>query len=304
MKCVKILHNPGAGEKEYTGVELVRMLEQEGYTCRYASTKSAGWDEIDDDIELIVLAGGDGTIRKVVARLLQKGKIEKPFAILPMGTANNICRTLNIYGRPEDIIRGWGKGELKQYDVGRIRGLEKDEFFLEGFGYGLFPRLMATLGRNGKEDVEKKKQRDRELQRALEQLYDYILSLESRACRIRMDGVLFRGSFLLIEVLNIRSIGPNLLLAPFADPGDNELDIVLVHDHQREAFASYVSGIIKGEELPKGLEIHRARQIEFYWNGVDAHIDDEYYRLPTPLEVNIDLHQQSLRFLVPAQSIR
>src|ERR1044071_1708506 len=92
MKVAKLLHNPKADDREHTKEELVTMIEEQGYKCLYASTKDKGWKEIEPEVDFLVLAGGDGTIRKVASELLGRKVIDRtyPIAVLPMGTANNI----------------------------------------------------------------------------------------------------------------------------------------------------------------------------------------------------------------------
>src|SRR5438477_43689 len=43
---------------------------------------------------------------------------------------------------------------------------------------------------------------------------------------VTIDGQSFAGQYVLIEAMNIKSVGPNLQLAPEADPGDGYLDFV------------------------------------------------------------------------------
>src|SRR5690606_20296876 len=126
--------------------DIMAAVAAEGYKCSYLSTKKKGWDRKDwdrmesKDVDFVVVAGGDGTVRKIAHELLDRKLIEKklPIALLPMGTANNIAKTLGIVGDPNDIIRSWKHHYLKKYDVGRIDGLKKHKFFIESFGYGVF----------------------------------------------------------------------------------------------------------------------------------------------------------------------
>jgi diacylglycerol kinase family enzyme len=53
-----------------------------------------------------------------------------------------------------------------------------------------------------------------------------------------------------LEAMNVRELGPNLPLAPDADPGDGLLDVVLVRSHDRDALAAYVAARLRGEHLP------------------------------------------------------
>ncbi len=64
MKRAQLLHNPGAGEKDFSKEELTKIFEAEGIDIKYSSVKKAGWDDFRDDIDFIIVAGGDGTVRR------------------------------------------------------------------------------------------------------------------------------------------------------------------------------------------------------------------------------------------------
>jgi diacylglycerol kinase (ATP) len=49
-----------------------------------------------------VIGGGDGTISKAVPQLL---KIKRPFAVLPLGTANDFARTLGLPPDPLEAAK-------------------------------------------------------------------------------------------------------------------------------------------------------------------------------------------------------
>src|SRR5678816_239765 len=139
MKIINLLHNPTAGNEDHDKEELISLLEKNGFECQYSSMKK-DWKDIDEKVDFIISAGGDGTIRKITKHLLERKLSEKtwPIALLPLGTANNIAQTLEINGTTEEIIQSWHKAEMKEFDVGRIRNLPKIEFFLESLGYGMF----------------------------------------------------------------------------------------------------------------------------------------------------------------------
>ena len=154
MRKAKVLHNPGAGEGETTKRELVKQIESEGFKCSYSSTKQFRWENIEtEDIDFLILAGGDGTVRKVAEELLGRKVIDKklPLGLLPFGTANNIAKTLGMDKPAPEIIHGWHDATLKNFDVGRIEGLTEPTFFLESFGYGLFPKLMLEMKKKEQE---------------------------------------------------------------------------------------------------------------------------------------------------------
>ena len=57
------------------------------------------WDALDADVDRIVVAGGDGTVRLVAGALAESGELT-PLAIVPIGAANIVARNLGLYPRP------------------------------------------------------------------------------------------------------------------------------------------------------------------------------------------------------------
>lgn len=299
MRKAKVLHNPGAGEGDTTKRELVKQIESEGFKCSYSSTKQFRWENIEtEDIDFLILAGGDGTVRKVAEELLGRKVIDKklPLGLLPFGTANNIAKTLGLDRPPPEIIHGWHNATLKNFDVGRIEGLTEPTFFLESFGYGLFPKLMLEMKERNKNDIQDPKE---QLQAALELLHELVLSAPVKECKIQIDTIDCSGEFLLVEVMNIRSIGPNLHLAPDADPGDGKFDIVLITENQRKHLAEYVRNKIDGLEVPFDFPLLKGKSLQIHWNGKHIHVDDEYHKADKPVSIRIELRQGLLDFLVP-----
>jgi diacylglycerol kinase family enzyme len=300
MKYAKVLHNPGAGEGETSKRELISQLEAAGFKCSYSSTKHFRWENIgtQDKLDFLVLAGGDGTVRKVADGLLSRKMTEKkyPLALLPFGTANNIALTLGLSDSVERNVRGWRKGALKKFDVGVIDGLDQPAFFLEGFGYGLFPKLMHAMERKKHNDIPDPKEK---LQTALELLHEMVLTAPVKKCQLQIDEIDYSGEFLLIEVMNIRSIGPNLTLAPEADPGDGEFEVVLVTEKQRDHLAEYVKQKIAGEEVPFDFPLLKAKRLKISWDGKHVHVDDEYHKLEKPIDIRIEMREGLLEFLLP-----
>jgi diacylglycerol kinase family enzyme len=301
MKKAKILHNPGAGEGETSGPEIVHAIKSAGFKCSYSSTKGVRWENIlTKDIDFVVLAGGDGTVRKIAAEILDRKLLDKklPIGLLPMGTANNIAKTLGLSGDAHEVTRTWKSGCVKKFDVGRIKGLAKPDFFLEGFGYGLFPKLMQQMKKTKRDHIEDPAEK---LDAALRLLRKLILAAPAKNCKLQIDETDYSGKFLLIEAMNIRSIGPNLQLAPDADPGDGQLDVVFITENQREQLAAYVEAKIQGKEVLFDFPILRARDLNMFWEGRHLHVDDEYHKLDKPVKIKISLRERALDFLVPCR---
>ena len=281
MKKAKVLHNPGAGDGENSDTELMAAIEAEGYKCSYLSTKQKGWEKNDwekiksQEVDFIVVAGGDGTVRKLAEEMLERKLIDKklPIALLPFGTANNIAKTLGITGGASEIIKSWKQHELKKFDVGRIDGIKKSKFFIESFGYGVFPRLIKEMRKLDKSLFETPEQK---IKIALQILHEIILNYKPKLCKIQLDGHDYSGKFLLVEVMNTSSMGPNLNLAPFADPGDGTFEVILITEAHRQEFADYVKGKLEGKEESPFFTALKAKKIQIFWEGTALHVDDEH----------------------------
>lgn len=298
MKVSTLIHNPGAGSEKYTKEQLISRIESLGYECRYSSTKKKGWKDFDSETDFLIIAGGDGTIRKVVKKLLDRKILRKryPLAFLPMGTANNISKSLGISGEPEDLAHSWKKESIKKIDVGFVEGLSDPAFFIEGLGYGIFPLLMETM----KEKDEKLfLSLDTEINYSLQILHDLILSYKAENLQLEIDGVDRSGKYLMAEIMNIRSVGPNLLIAPDANPADGQLEVVLVTEAQREDLANYALNKLKGIEDPFVFNSIKATTIRMQADNTHIHIDDELIWIEEPAQIKIEVFEGILDVFVP-----
>ncbi|HEY1872022.1 MAG TPA: diacylglycerol kinase family protein, partial [Chitinophagaceae bacterium] len=280
MTTVNLLHNPGAGTEDHSSEELIYLLRKNGFECQYFSMDEKGWDKFDENADFIVAAGGDGTIRKITKKLLDKKSGNKlPIALLPLGTANNIAQTLEINGSTDEIIESWKNARIKKFDVGRIYNIESSNFFLESFGYGLFPYLIKKIkkieGNGGTSEIEK----------ALAVLHEIIFSYSPKFCKLKIDDVDLSGKFLLVEIMNTQLMGPNLFLSPHGDPGDGQFDIILIPERDKEQLASYVLNKLKGTDVPYTFQQLKGKDIIVGWEGTHVHIDGDVAKLDKNYEV-------------------
>ncbi len=298
MKVAKLLHNPNAGDEEHSKDVLISKIEAAGYKCRYASTKQSAPLKLEDDIDFVIVAGGDGTVRKITKELLERKVFDNrlPIALLPLGTANNISKTLAINSNTDVVIQSWKQEKLKQYDVGKIKNIEEATFFLESFGYGLFPYLMREMKKLKEESLAEP---GTKLQTALEVLFRISLSYEPRHCNLLIDGKDYSGKYMMAEVMNIRSIGPNLFLSPDSDPGDGTFEVVLLPEKDKGKFAAYVANKINGNEGNYQFTNVKAKNVIMSWDGTHVHADDKVLKIKGNAEVDIEIKCGLLDFLVP-----
>jgi diacylglycerol kinase family enzyme len=296
MKLAQLLHNPGAGEEGHSRKELIGLIEKTlDVECRYFSTKENDWQDIEPGIDLLIIAGGDGTVRKVSRELLNRKRIDRqvPIAILPLGTANNIAKTLELTGDVKDIIKQWRKKLIRKFDIGRIEGIPGQQFFLEGFGYGIFPKLVKDMR---KHDKQLKNMPEEKMKKAVETLREVIRSRKPFSCSVEIDGVDHSGNYILVEVMNIESIGPNLQLAPHANPGDGKLDVVLLTEQHRDQLLAQIENGDPGNTM--AFPVFSGSSIHLHCESSRIHIDDELIKIVQPGPVHIEAQSGMLDFLI------
>jgi len=300
MKRATLLHNPTAGENDFTKTGLMETIKKQGFEVTYASVKKDDWDKFSNESDFLIIAGGDGTVRRVAKALMKRKRIDKqfPIAILPHGTANNIAGTLNIDGKVEEIVKSWKTAKLKKFDIGKIYGLEKDMFFLEALGFGIFPRLIKVMEKMEDDigdDVDQK------LKAAQAVLYDIVLNYKPQHCKIIADGAEHSGKYIMVEVINTRCIGPSLELAAHGDPGDGELEIVLIPADHQQKFESFLLNKINGGDETFGFTSIKAKKIEIEWEGKDVHVDDERLKPDGALHLTVEVQPGMLEFMVESE---
>jgi diacylglycerol kinase (ATP) len=269
-----LLHNPTAGDEEHSRDRLLEAFAEAGHEAVYQSTKEDGWkDALDRPADVIVAAGGDGTMDKVF-RAAAGGTV--PVAVLPLGSANNVARTLGI--SPEkptlEAARSWRDARRRPYDIGELRAGGDVVQFVECMGGGIFGDVLV---RAGEQDEELSAEEKKEL--GLDLLEAAIHDAPAHAWELELDGEDLSGEFLAVEVMNVREIGPNVPVAPDADPGDGLLDIALVEAGHREGLAAYLREREPDHHVsPPAMRRARGRRLRMRFpEGCPLHVDDELW---------------------------
>ncbi|RZM28409.1 MAG: diacylglycerol kinase [Pedobacter sp.] len=272
-KLVRLIHNPTAGEGAHSRKIITHLISSHGYNCQYSSSKKKLLKAINPETEFIAIAGGDGTIRKTIMKLLgKKLKYKRPIALLPFGTANNIATSLRIPENTHENIASWSDYHLKKFDVGQVTGIGKTEYFIESFGFGLFPKLMKTLK---KKDTTQNKTAEDEFEMALSVLQKITAEYPAVPCKIELDNKVIEQECILVEVMNISSLGPHLQLSAGADPGDGLFDVVVVSARQRAQMERYISKKASLDHPKFTIKAFRTKSLKITWLGKDVHVDDE-----------------------------
>ncbi len=226
-KKVLVLINPNARSGRANVAAALDVLRGSGMTLVEAGSDARPFEEIirerAADVDLVVLGGGDGTISAALPALVAAGL---PLGILPLGTANDLARTLGI---PRDIAaaaRIIAKGETRPLDLGDVNG----RLFLNVASLG----YSADLARNLTAEAKKRWGR-----------FGYAIAAfnllrQSRpfTVDIEHDGVTEQVRTVQIAVGNGRFYGGGMPVAADAAPDDGMLDVYsLETDHWWELVA-------------------------------------------------------------------
>lgn len=297
---VLVVHNPKSGDDDHAGEQLADLIRAAGHDVVYRVSKSDWRRVIDQKVELVVIAGGDGTVAEV-ARATAGGSI--PMTILPTGTANNIATWLGLSDRsPEELVAGWRSAVRRPFDLGLARGRWGEFRFLESVGIGLLADVMAAIDEGEAGWVNKLSHREMRISAALHVLRHALQRSRGVDAELDLDGQRVSGAYLLLEFLNFGAAGPNLELAPAADCGDGLLDVVLVEAHQRDLLEAHLTAVRDGVEHVPALPVRHARNVTIQFAPCRVHFDDELWAADataTRVDAAITLQPGALEFLVP-----
>lgn len=141
-----VIFNPTAGWRRRRKLERVlEALRKAGCSCELAETTARGDAERfareaagRTDIDLVAVAGGDGTINEAANGLTGS---RLPLGIIPMGTANVLAYEIGQGLSPEAIARTLAGGPAVMIHPGRVN----DRRFLLMTGVGMDAWVIARL---------------------------------------------------------------------------------------------------------------------------------------------------------------
>lgn len=114
---------------------LEQIFSEAGYTpipkmLRFGQNPFEGES---DDIDLVVICGGDGTINYVV-NAMRAMNLDYPIGIIPAGTANDFAGALGVSARTLKAAEQIVKGTEQRIDCGKVNGM----YFVNIFSFGMF----------------------------------------------------------------------------------------------------------------------------------------------------------------------
>jgi diacylglycerol kinase family enzyme len=298
---ITLIHNPKAGRGKHDKKELMAALAKAGHHATYQSTKKNDYKKaLKRPTDLVLVAGGDGTVGKVACRLIDTGI---PLSVLPLGTANNLARSLGFVASPEEIIARLQGGKKRAFDIGVVRGRWGTRYFIEAVGGGLFADYVRAAKAKGKKT--KKISKEQEMTRHVSLLHRVLHGYPAQRWKIDINGENISGRYILWEAMNIRSVGPALYLASQAATKDGQLDFVCAREVDRSLLMEHLEARLAGKKHKFPLPIRRFRQLRIAWEGSTLHIDDEPWprkkqKPKSPTEIEITVKPSALVILQPA----
>ena len=94
-----------------------------------------------EDVDLVVVAGGDGTVNYAVNALMQKG-LKAAIGVIPAGTANDFAGAIGMSRNPIEAARQIIAGVVESIDCGKVEQLDNADvepvYFVNIFSFGIF----------------------------------------------------------------------------------------------------------------------------------------------------------------------
>ena len=147
MKIEVIVNaSSGTGENRALAERLNELFDRDGLIPRVALVER-GHEIIElarqaalGDADVVVAAGGDGTINSVTSQLLNT---KKTLGVLPLGTMNHFAKDLHIPLELEAAVETIIEGHIANVDLGEVNG----HVFVNNSSLGLYPSIVRERER-------------------------------------------------------------------------------------------------------------------------------------------------------------
>jgi diacylglycerol kinase (ATP) len=285
-----IIVNPAAGRSRSQGRRLDRViaaLERRGCVVVLRRAGPEGGDverlarEAEADFDIIVAAGGDGTINAVVNGL---AAAPRTVALLPFGTVNVLAREIGLPHDPDRLADLIATGSARPIWPGCVGG----RLFLTMASSGLDAETVAAVNPRLKHHVGR-----------LAFAWPILLGLwryRRRELCVQVAGVDHRVAMV------IAAKGPlyagSWVIAPQADLAEPMLDLVLLQRSGRLAVSRYLGALMLGR-LPQRTDITILRCREAFVSAAEAIRVQADGEIVGRLPIRIGIAEQPLRLVQP-----
>jgi YegS/Rv2252/BmrU family lipid kinase len=291
MKTLLII-NPAAGRRRGSPLEEIeRGLDQPFIELAVHLTSGPGDATVaarqaaHDGFDLVVAAGGDGSLNEVANGLVGS---DVELGLIPVGTENVLARELGIPLNAGQACRHLLDKVPRRIDAGRIG----DRCFVcfAGIGFdahvahNLSPQRKASLGAMAY------------FVTSFERIASYRRS--PRIASLKIDGKELKSSFWMMLVGNIQNYGGGLKPAPRALMDDGLLDLCVYPMVSYPGTVRQMVSTSRGRHLGlPGMLYYQAKRIEIVTDPVEqVQLDGDPFATTTPLVVDVVPHALSVRF--------
>ncbi|MFC7062525.1 diacylglycerol kinase [Halobacillus seohaensis] len=293
MQRARIIYNPTSGREVIKKVlpDILQRFEQSGYeTSAHATTSEGDATEaakiaVARKFDVVVAAGGDGTINEVINGIAEQ-EYRPKLGIIPVGTTNDFARALcvprNIHKAVDVILANY----TTPLDIGRVN----DQYFMNISGGGKITEISYEV--------------PSKLKTMIGQLAYYLKgiemlpSLRPTYVELEYDGRLFKGEIMLFLIANTNSVGGLEKLAPNAKMDDGVFDLMIIEKMNIAEFVRLATLAIQGNHLnhPKFIHTTASRVKVHTEEKMQLNIDGEFGGLLPGEFVNLYRH---IEFFVP-----
>jgi YegS/Rv2252/BmrU family lipid kinase len=262
MTKYKIIANPNAGHGK--GARAIPEIESEltrlGFDFDLVRTERVGHaiqlarQAALDGYEVIVAAGGDGTVNEVLNGLMEarKESNNRPaMGILCTGRGNDFAPCLNIPEGLPAALQVLKDDQRRMIDIGRVRGgkFPQGRFFANNVGVGF--DAIGTI------EVAKLPEWGM-LSFLIAILKTIFLFYKGPTVRLDYDGQTLTSSTLMLLTMNGKRMGTGFKMAPDSKPDDGLFDLVIVRQVSRLRIFSLIPHFMKGTQGSQ-LEVRTLR---------------------------------------------
>lgn len=223
MKKLLFIMNPYAGMRKANKVltEILEVFNRADYRVEVYMTSGRGdactfLENCQEEFDLIVCCGGDGTFNETVSGILKKG-ISTPIGYIPAGSTNDFAASMGLSSDPVEAAKQIMNGQGEQLDVGSFG----DRYFSYVASFGAFTKASYVTPQNIKNALG-------HMAYVLEGISE-MSQIRKEMVRIELDDRVIEDQFLFGAISNSTSVGGVLTLDPGqVDMSDGKFEILLV----------------------------------------------------------------------------
>jgi YegS/Rv2252/BmrU family lipid kinase len=282
----------GASSSKLTGRRFQEYLVKKGFDVRVSLTASldnacelATDAAVDYDCAMVVVAGGDGTVREVAHGL--EGS-DKPLLVVPCGTENLLANELGFDEKLKTIMRTFEAGYIRPLDLGSANG----KCFTSIAGFGFDGQVVKWVS-------EQRKGHHIDYLDYISPIWRTFWTYKFGAMKVGVDGEEIFDGRGLVFVGNISRYAVGLQILHHADFGDGLLDVCIYKCASRVHLVKHSVMTILKQHAGSGDVIYRQGK-NFTVSSESAHIETEIDGDPGPdLPMEITVIPQAVNVMVP-----